>query len=240
MGFFSNKKKYLFEAEDDNTTSEPTTSSDAGNADAQSADTSNDATDQSTDNTEDNTDQNNDNQDDANDDGFGDEDTDNQDDDFSIDSDPDPDDDGGDDSGSDNSSSSSSSSDSDEEDTVKSDSLKAKDKELFDTLTPAEQKLKLKSLKQLFVDIYSNCDNIIEKFNSLAAEYDEANDQIDRIVGTLYGLRKMISDYLLNKFDTSSYIENDIMFNNYLAILNSIKNISEDIKNIYKDDSSDS
>ncbi len=239
MGFFSNKKKYLFEAEDDNTTSEPTTGSDAGNTDAQSADTGNDTTDQSTDNTEDNSDQNNDNQDDANDDGFGDEDTDNQDDDFSIDSDPDPDD-GGDDSGSDDSSSSSSSSDSDEEDTVKSDSLKAKDKELFDTLTPAEQKLKLKSLKQLFVDMYSNCDNIIEKFNSLAAEYDEANDQIDRIVGTLYGLRKMISDYLLNKFDTSSYIENDIMFNNYLAILNSIKNISEDIKNIYKDDSSDS
>lgn len=238
MGFFSNKKKYLFEAEDDNTASEPTTGSDAGTADTQAADTSTDS-DQSTDNnTEDNADQNNDNQD-TNDDGFGDEDTDNQDDDFSIDSDPDPDD-SGDDSGSDDSSSSSSSSDSDEEDTVKSDSLKAKDKELFDSLTPAEQKLKLKSLKQLFVDMYSNCDNIIEKFNSLAAEYDEANDQIDRIVGTLYGLRKMISDYLLNKFDTSSYIENDIMFNNYLAILNSIKNISEDIKNIYKDDSSDS
>ena len=82
--------------------------------------------------------------------------------------------------------------------------------------------------------------SLMDKFNSVSLEYDDANSQFKRIVNTLYGLKKMISDYLLNSFDSRSYLENDIMFNRYLAVLNSVKNVSTELKNVYKDDISDS
>lgn len=123
---------------------------------------------------------------------------------------------------------------------VDKDSLKAKDAELFDTLSPDEQHAKIKALKDLYIELYTTCENLMDKFNSVSLEYDDANSQFKRIVNTLYGLKKMISDYLLNSFDSRSYLENDIMFNRYLAVLNSIKNVSTELKKVYKDDILDS
>lgn len=123
---------------------------------------------------------------------------------------------------------------------VDKDSLKAKDAELFDTLSPDEQHAKIKALKDLYIELYTTCENLMDKFNSVSLEYDDANSQFKRIVNTLYGLKKMVSDYLLNSFDSRSYLENDIMFNRYLAVLNSIKNVSTELKKVYKDDILDS
>ena len=232
MSIFS-RRKYLFEANDDTKvqTDAPAEDNGATNVDTGTDDANNneEADNQNQDNTEDNTDENEPD--------FGEED--NQDDDFNIDSGVDDDMTGNDtDTGS--STNTGGGTDDTETVTVDKDSLKAKDKELFDSLSPQEQKMKTTALKELFVELYNNCDNIIDKFNSLASEYDEANEQIGRIISTIYCLKKMISDYLLNKFASSSYIENDIMFNNYLSVLNSIKNISTDLKNIYNNDNSGS
>ena len=100
--------------------------------------------------------------------------------------------------------------------------------------------IKTKELKEQFVQLYTACDNTITKFNDLSMEYDEANEQIANILAALFSTKKMIADYVTHKFDSCSLIENDIMFNKYLHVLNSIKSISTDIKNLYKDDNSES
>ena len=169
------------------------------------------------------------------------EEDDGQEEDFSIDDNVDVDTDP--DTGTDDSTADTGSTDtSSEDDTpeVDKDSLKAKDAELFDTLSPDEQHAKIKALKDLYIELYTTCENLIDKFNSVSLEYDDANSQFKRIVNTLYGLKKMVSDYLLNSFDSRSYLENDIMFNRYLAVLNSIKNVSTELKKVYKDDILDS
>lgn len=237
MSIFS-RRKFLFEADGDEAGNE-TNTTDPNTGDGNSDNVDPNAGDSGDENSESNDTGNEDNSGEDEPD-FG---EDNQEEDFSIDSDIDADmeGDGSNDSSSSSDTSSSSSSNNEEETiTVDKDSLKAKDKELFDSLSPEEQKMKIKTLKNLFVELYSNCDIIIDKFNSLSTEYDEANEQINRIISTIYCLKKMVSDYLLNKFTTASYIENDIMFNNYMAVMNSIKNISTDLKNIYNNDNLES
>lgn len=112
--------------------------------------------------------------------------------------------------------------------------MKETERNLFDSLSPEEQELKNNMLKKLFVELYSNCDNIIEKINNIGADFDEVNLQIKKMLTILFNLKQMIDDYLMNIYKGKTYIENDIMFNRYLSILNSVKNILKDIDNYYE------
>lgn len=113
---------------------------------------------------------------------------------------------------------------------------KEAERQLFDSLSPEEQLIKNNMLKKLFIELYTNCNNIIEKLNDIGSELDEVNPQIKRILSLLFNLKQMIDDYLTNIYNSKSYIENDIMFNRYLSVLNSVKNIIKDIDNYYTDD----
>lgn len=231
MSLLLGKRKLFTEAEDDNTSGTENTGG-AEDTSASSDTTDNTASEENT--NEETTEEGEDSGDDLLDN----EEDDGQEEDFSIDDNVDLDTDpaeGTDNIESDNGDSTDTSTE-DEQPEVKADSLKAKDAELFDTLSPDEQQAKIKALKDLYIELYSTCETLMDKFNSISMEYDDANSQFKRIVNTLYGLKKMISDYFLNSFDSRSYIENEIMFDRYLAVLNSIKNVSTDIKNIYKDD----
>ena len=229
MGIAIGKRRFLFEAEDDNTTPDEGFSS--------GGTTKEDSTDNKEDN--ENADQNKDNQNNDNTDENQEEDqntdednTDDEisDDDFSIDSTMD-------DTEDDNTDAENNDSGEKEEDAPPSTSkVKETEKEIFDSLSPEEKKNKTKELKNLFMDLYSNCNNIIDRLNQIAVEIDEVHPQVRRTINVLFETKKMISDYLLNIFDSKSYIENDIMFNTYLSVFNSVKNITNEIKNIYKDD----
>lgn len=226
MGIAIGKRRFLFEAEDDNTTP------DEGFSSGGTAKEDNKNNDENTDQNQDN--QNNDNADenqeedqDANGDN-----TDDviSDDDFNIDSTMD------DNIGDDNTDKENNNNDSETEDPPSTSKIKETEKEIFDSLSPEEKKIKIKELKNLFMDLYANCNNIIDRLNQIAVEVDEVHPQVRRTINVLFETKKMISDYLLNIFDSKSYIENDIMFNTYLSVFNSVKNITNEIKNIYKDD----
>lgn len=110
---------------------------------------------------------------------------------------------------------------------------KETERNLFDSLSPEEQEIKNKMLKKLFIDLYSNCDAIINKFNDIGSELEDVSTQIKKILSILFNLKQMIDDYLMNIYKTKSYIENDIVFNRYLSILNSVKNIIKEIDKYY-------
>lgn len=159
---------------------------------------------------------------DDNNDSTSDDSGDNMDIDANLDDSGDSDDDmSGDDTGSDDSSMSSSSEETEEE-PVKANT------DIFADLSKEEQSVKIEELKQLYSDLYSSVDDFIRKINDI--DPDENNVRvIKRCSNTLYNLKKYISDYLLNLFPVKSYIENDVEFNRFLTILNSVANVINDI-----------
>lgn len=173
-----------------------------------------------------NTDSASDNTDETTNDNVESEDNNSDDDDMNIDANlgnEDGDDDGmgGDDTESDDSSSMSSPEETEEE-PVKANT------DIFADLSKEEQEVKIEELKNLFSDLYSSVDDFIRKLNDINP--DENNVMvIKRCSNTLYTLKKYISDYLLNLFPIKSYIENDVEFNRFLTILNSVANVINDI-----------
>lgn len=116
---------------------------------------------------------------------------------------------------------------------------KKKDRELFDTLTPQEQKLKTLELKNLYTDLYDNCIQISEKFEVLGVEFDDLSPAITAAMSSLFALRNMISTHLLYLFDAKTYYENDIQYNQFLLALNKIRLITDDMVSAHKEEIDD-
>ena len=93
--------------------------------------------------------------------------------------------------------------------------------DIFASLTAEEQKIKIIELKNQFGNLYSACDDILDKINSLDVDEDSI-EFTSRITNSIFNLKKYISDYLTYTFAQKSFIENDIMFNRFLSIIKSI------------------
>ena len=108
--------------------------------------------------------------------------------------------------------------------------------DIFVSLTAEEQQIKIKELKRLYQDLYTSCDEVLDRINNL--ELNEDNLQIiTRISYSMYDLKRYISEYLISVFPRKSYIENDIAFNRFLSIVKSIATILEKYqKKTIKDD----
>lgn len=117
---------------------------------------------------------------------------------------------------------------------------KKKDRKIFATLSPQEQKIKTIKLKQLFMSLYDRCEQIIDKYDALGIEYEDLIVPIQKSLAALYATKEMISTYLLYLFDSKSYEENDIMFNRMLATMNRIKLITKDMRDSHKKEIDDS
>ncbi len=117
---------------------------------------------------------------------------------------------------------------------------KRKDRELFDSLTPQEQKMKTVELKRLYMDLYDNCDQISEKFEVLGVEFDDLSPAITAAISSLFELKNLISTHLLYLFDAKTYYENDIQYNQFLLALNKIKLITDDMVHAHKEEIEDS
>lgn len=113
---------------------------------------------------------------------------------------------------------------------------KKKDRQLFDSLTPQEQKLKTLELKRLYMDLYDNCEQISEKFEILGVEFDQLSPSITSVISNLFNLKNMISTHLLYLFDAKTYYENDVQFNQYLLALNKIKLVTDEMTKQYKEE----
>ena len=211
------KRKTMFdilkEADDDNTTADTNTeepATDAGSSDTNDAETSTDNNDTS-------------DADGATDDNFGGED------DFNINTSLD---DSGDDSGSD----STSNTDTGSTDTGGEESEETPKEviqtnaNIFNSLTKEEQEIKIRELKKLFNELYSSTDDIVQKINNIPTD-ESSILTINRIAKTLANTKEYIRDYLLYSFTSKSFVENDVMFNRFLVILNSISGIIDKMYN---------
>ena len=96
--------------------------------------------------------------------------------------------------------------------------------DIFSSLSAEEQQIKIKELKGLYQQMYTSCDELLDRINNLEFTEDSL-PVMNRITYALYDLKKYISEYIISVYPRKSYIENDIAFNRFLMILNSVKDI---------------
>jgi len=148
------------------------------------------------------------------------------DDDFNIDTSLD----GTDDSSSDDSSSSDSSTTYSSDSTDDSAGVNDTNTEIYSSLSAEEQAQKIMELKNQYKDLYTNCNELLIKFNNVDIEGNQSIIAFSRISKTIYNLKNYIKDYFINTFPYNSIIQNDIMYNRFLAIFSDIPKSLDEIK----------
>ena len=105
--------------------------------------------------------------------------------------------------------------------------------DIFSQLTKEEQDIKISELKKLYNELYINCDDMLNKINSINPDEDTMIP-LTKITSALYSLKQYIGDYIKKLFPIKSYIENDVTYNRYLIIIQSItkiiNNISDEVE----------
>ena len=144
--------------------------------------------------------------------------------DFSIDTSLD--DNGDDDNDSDSSASSSSTYSSENDDSA---GVNSANTDIYSSLTAEEQAQKIEELKNQYKDLYTECDQFLIKCNNLDVEGSSILT-LSKITKSVYNLKQYIKDYFVNSFPYRSIIQNDIMYNRFLFIFDSLSPILDDMK----------
>lgn len=100
--------------------------------------------------------------------------------------------------------------------------------EIFDSLTPEEQAVKIKELKRLYKELYTSVSDLADRIDDTRVDEDNI-DAMDKINSDIFTLKSSIRDYFTNTFETKSYIENDIKFSQFLYYLNSIRDVVDKV-----------
>lgn len=115
---------------------------------------------------------------------------------------------------------------SDEE--AKIDELKKQEEELYSNLTPEQLDLRHKELKEQYLSMYDLIVSILDRINEASVD-EEKIEIVKYISDTLENLKKMIVDYMKYSYKMKSYIENSINYNRFLAVLNGMNKILEEM-----------
>lgn len=92
---------------------------------------------------------------------------------------------------------------------------------MFAMLTAEEQKIKLIEQKKLYQSMYDSIMELLNRVNDF--DTDETNLVIiSRISNTLFDLKRYIADYIIYDIPIKSYYDNEVMYNRFLAVINSI------------------
>lgn len=115
-----------------------------------------------------------------------------------------------------------------EDDQVTADDARGMEQELFQDLTTDQIDIKHKELKSKFLELYNSTSNIVDRVNEIPTS-DNTIASITFVAKKLSELRKMIADYMNDVYSTKSYMENSINYNRFIAALNGINKILNEI-----------
>ena len=106
--------------------------------------------------------------------------------------------------------------------------LKAAEDELYSDLSDQQKLLRDKTLKINYIELHKTITIILERLNTVVK--DTYNLQIlDFVIDTMERLKEYVKDYLTETFDTKTYQENFLF---YQQVLITIKKISDMIPQI--------
>jgi hypothetical protein len=103
--------------------------------------------------------------------------------------------------------------------------------ELFSSLTPEQIAIKNHELKNQFIEIYSIIGSTLVRINDVPKSNDNVNI-LKFITEKLLELRDMVDYNITTAYNTRTYIENNIIYQQCIATLNAIADIIDNIPNI--------
>ena len=107
------------------------------------------------------------------------------------------------------------------------DDIKQKEEELIG-LSTQHLDIKHEELKTQFLSMYDMVTSIIERIDDATVRKDNIK-VIHYISDTIVKLKSMLTDYIENVYSTRSYIENSVIYNRFLAVLNGVLKILEEM-----------
>ena len=107
------------------------------------------------------------------------------------------------------------------------DDIKQKEEELIG-LSTHHLDIKHEELKSQFLSMYDMVTSIIERIDDATVRKDNIK-VIHYISDTIVKLKSMLTDYIENVYSTRSYIENSVIYNRFLAVLNGVLKILEEM-----------
>lgn len=117
----------------------------------------------------------------------------------------------------------------DNEDQNVQDEINKLEDEIFNTLTPEQRKIKELELKKNFSTTYGDISDYIEKINKIVKTTDNIGI-LEKLTSSLFSLEEYLSYYIINTFNTKSYMENSIIFQKFLVSLVAIKNVLSEME----------
>ena len=109
------------------------------------------------------------------------------------------------------------------------DDIKAKEEEIYSSLTPEQLDVKHKELKNRFLDMFDSISELSERIGNISADEEDIHT-LEYITNKLIAMKDMVCDYVNDIYQTKSYTENSINYNKFLATLNGINKLLEQIK----------
>ena len=105
--------------------------------------------------------------------------------------------------------------------------------DMFSSLSAEEQKLKIIELKKQYNDLYVAIDDEIGKINDISTD-ENTIEVVSRSTEILTSLKHYLSDYMINVFPSKSVYENDVKYNEILAIISSVSTALDRFSTIEK------
>nr|DAY75527.1 MAG TPA: hypothetical protein [Caudoviricetes sp.] len=112
------------------------------------------------------------------------------------------------------------------------------EEELFSSLTPEQIAIKNHELKNQFIELYSIIGSTLVRINDISKTNDNIN-VLKFITEKLLELREMIDFNITTAYQTRTYIENNIIYQQCIATLNAIAEIIDNIPKLDGRDNSE-
>lgn len=107
--------------------------------------------------------------------------------------------------------------------------------ELFSSLTPEQIAIKNHELKNQFIELYSIIGSTLVRINDISKTNENIN-VLKFITEKLLELREMVDFNVTTAYQTRTYIENNIIYQQCIATLNAIADIIENIPKLNNND----
>lgn len=99
---------------------------------------------------------------------------------------------------------------------------------LFSDLTPEQMSIKQIELKQQYIDLFDSISDIVSRVNKITKTTNNAN-VIEFVTTKMIELKDLVHYYLNNTYNTRTYIENTMNYQQYILILNTINKMLKEI-----------
>lgn len=109
------------------------------------------------------------------------------------------------------------------------DEIKQMEEELFKSIPEDQMNIKIIELKKQYLEVYNTINAIMNRTNKIPKTSNNTKT-LEFIVNKLIELKELVKFYMTNTFDTKSFIENNINYQQYLSTLNIINKLFQEIK----------